>query len=650
MDDYHIELSLDWGTFKWVAAYAICQNGKRRASPALVLISDTTYEVRMMAAWVNGDLVQGDALELTANDDKNLSDMVVDHFKLCLYEGPEVAHITARVQGILEGIPGGKTLDMLIAEHLKSVIKDVKEGIRNSDERFYFTPEDLDDMLERMRIRITVPQMWTPSARRRMQQAAKAAGLQIVVLAHEPRCALAYLIDKISRKKFSIDRTLVRGNLILVADLGSGTGDFVLYKLLENLSSSSRLKPIGQGSGEICGSFRVDELLYKALIKRKGREWLLKCVDELSVTERDFERRALEAIEKIKRDFTKSSTIGTGTIRGIGPRYVSFELTRKEIISALDQLIATIITTIDKLTSGRKPDVIQLTGGFSKSWYLVEKLREKYENGLTVVVRPTVTDALDSFPVAVGALYRYDNIIPQNLPSKYGYALLQREAFFEELHKDSRTVKRDAAGKRVVTPKRWVKTSPYDKTEDVVDDRILNIVPKGTILKPGQVCKQSFSQEYFSPMENPRITAEFVYLTKKFADGDASREHEDEPEDIDDDEEGTDRRRFRDGVNPWAAIQIPLTEFQSKLKGFETVEGDQKEKFYKLRARVFIQALPEDLQIGFEVLKPVFRPSQPAGKGDGDEDGHSEDEFDGETVFEVMEPIWEGVYSEFAKV
>ncbi|EME47927.1 hypothetical protein DOTSEDRAFT_124252 [Dothistroma septosporum NZE10] len=518
---------------------------------------------------------------------------------------------------------------MLIADHLQAVVKACKTAIRLSRERIFFGAGELDEMLEKIKTRITVPQMWTPDARRRMQKAAKKAGLGIVVLASEPQCALAYLVDNMAQVSVDKGRHLRKGDKVMVADLGSGTGDFVLYRLKENLSPNSRLESINESSGELCGSFLVDELLYLTLKRRKGRDWLIQAVQELKVTERDFERRALVAIEKVKREFGKDDDVGIGTIRGIGGTYRSFELTKKEIHAALDDVIRKIIKRIDRHVSKNRPDIMMITGGFAKSGYLMDKLRQRYDQRQAItVVRPNDADNDQSSPVAMGALIRYDNITIPALPSQYGYAVLRRETFQANLHQDAYESEEDweteDADRRKFVTKSWVRSSPYDPDEDVVDDRIINIVPKGTKIVSDKTIEHKLQMEYYVPVDDPRITDEFVYLDREFKDHERSRVVRNEQE----------TEEFRAGIHEWASVDIPLSGKKLKEGGFELVEVN-KEKHWKLNARVLLKCSGQDMRVGYQVLSPK-----------GFEEG-KEGEFKGTEAFVVWDSLWEATHSEF---
>lgn len=60
-----------------------------------------------------------------------------------------------------------------------------------------------------------------------MVDAARDAGIQYVELVYEPQCAAAFHTYNI---KDVIPKQLKAGDIILIADIGGGTGDFVSYE------------------------------------------------------------------------------------------------------------------------------------------------------------------------------------------------------------------------------------------------------------------------------------------------------------------------------------------------------------------------------------------------------------------------------------
>ena len=622
-DEDQLDLAIDWGTYKFVVGFTVSRNGVRSA-PKPLMINERTFEVRMMATWIDGRFVHGHELQQLSAKRKDLK--IIDFFKLPLYRGPETSEITRKVEATLAALPGTKTLDMLITEHLAAVVEDAKTALRKSPLKVDYRddPEKLERLLENIRVRITIPQMWTPDAKRRMQTAAKEAGIRVAVLSYEPQCALAYLIDMAAQSKVQIG-PLKKGDSILVADLGSGTGDFVRYRLEDDLSIDSRLKCMGRSSGEICGSFKVDEALLENLKRRQGTEWYEKVRARLDLDADDFERRVLVAIEEAKQKFGRDDEdFTTANINGVGGEFQSFQFRRVDFYEAFEPVVAKIVAEIDKHSERVMPTVIQITGGFSKCRYLMDKLRHRYEKLGSIVVRPYETDTGDSFPVVLGALLRYSNITIPRLPSQYGYAIRQREVFDEDLHVEAYSVTEDFDGSLDYDYKPWVQFDPYDDEVSVVDDRLRTIIQMDQVLDPGETVVEKVTHNYWIPCDNPHITIEAVYLTKKFDDHMWAMKETD-VEDV---------YVFRAGVHPWASVEIPIDKGELEGKGFKEVVQDGK-KYWKLEVQVTLQNAESAVQIGVWVMKP------PAFTG------KAEPGLPRGVAFKVKETLWEATHSPF---
>ncbi|KAM3423233.1 hypothetical protein BST61_g681 [Cercospora zeina] len=608
-----IDLAIDWGTWKFVVTYVLSRNGVRNA-PKPLMINERAYEVRMIATWIDDRFVHGHELQREATSKRDLK--IIGFPKLPLYQGPETSEIAKRVEATLAEIPCGKTLDLLIEEHRRAVIQDAKSALRKDELKLSYRsePDEFERLLDNMH----------------MQTAAKNAGLRVSVLSYEPQCALAYLIDAASKQKVQVG-PLGEGDSILVADLGCGTGDFVLYQLQSRLSVDSRLQCIGQSSGEICGSAKVDETLLKITKRRLGTEWYENIRQKLNLDPYEFERRMLLAIEETKQTFGKNDgDYTTCTINGIGGAYKTFQFQRAEFYEAFDEVIAKITAEIDKITWGVQPTVIQVTRGFSKCRYLMEVLRERYEPRGSVVVRPSETDTSDCFPVALGALLRCDNITVPALPSKYGYALLQRQEFNENLHEEAYVIEEDWEGDTETIYRDWVLDEPYGRDFTVVDDRIINIIKKSQVLRPNQVVTQRVEQLYIVPCDDPRLTDDLCYLTESIEDNEWAKT----------DEVGVDGEYvWRPGVHPWTSINIPIDRRKLESKGFEVIEENGK-RFWQLSVRVTLRYCEIDVKIGYEILKPVGWIE--CGSVGDDEEGLPQD-----VAFRVKETLWEASHSEF---
>ncbi|GIZ46641.1 hypothetical protein CKM354_000976000 [Cercospora kikuchii] len=573
-----IDLAIDWGTWKFVVAYALSRNGVRN-DPKPLIINEQTYEVRMMATWIDGRFVHGHELQNAADSRHDLK--IIDFPKLPLYQGPETSEITKRVTNTLAELPGNKTLDLLIQEHLHAIVEDAKSALRNTDLKVHYRddPRQLENLLDNIHVRITIPQMWTPDAKRRMQIAAKNAGLRVSVLLYEPQCALAYLIDAASKEKVEVG-PLSEGDSILVADLGCGTGDFVLR--------------------------------------------------ELNLEPREFERRVLTAIEEGKQKFgRKNQNFTTCTIQDAEGEHRTFQFKRVEFHEAFDEVIAKIIEQIERITQGTSPTVIQVTGGFSKCGYLMAALRDRFQPGSSVV-RPSDPDNADCFPVALGALLRYENITMPALPSKYGFALLQRQEYDEDVHSDAwydlKGYDEDDIDRKT---RPWVMKEPYGRGFDVVDHRIVNIIRKDQELRPNQVVSQPIDHIYNIPCDDPRLSDEFCYLTKTFEDHVWAKTNK---------KDANGEYMWKAGVRPWTAVNIPIDRRLLQGKGYKEVE-DKGKKFWELSVRLTLRYCEMDVKIGYEILKPVE-------SRDGDSD--AEEELPEDVAFRIEETLWDASHSEFA--
>lgn len=641
MSSYQLHLGLDYGTANWSLAFAAYRDGEKVAGPTRLILYDSAYEVRSMATWTaDGRFVRGKELERLSLYDAKLSDNVLEHFKLGLYQSKSNDELVAKFERILTDMPGNHTLEDLITEHLRAIIALGKVALKPQLALLQLTDEECSTMLESIRVRITIPQMWTPSARRTMQVAAKRAGLKVSLLAAEPQAALSWLINRFALWDIAPHKKMGKGSHILVCDIGAGTGDFVMYALQNALNAESALQAVGQSSGSLCGSTHVDRILLKQLLSSWERPKKIRICKKLGITERDFERRVLFAIEEIKRSFDPEIMMlkKVVTIYGCGEakkKHHEVELQFEDVQEALDTVILQITSEIDSQIDMVKPSKVEMmavVGGFSKSSYLLQKLRSRYQPMGIIIYCPSEDDADTCQPIAVGALMRYDNITPSNLPVQYHYAMLERAHFDEVLHVDSYTTAEDGT----ITQKPWVKRSPYDKNVDIVEDRLRIIIKKDTVLLPGQVTTADFQQWFFTPIQNPHISGEFVFLTEDFKEHDSAMVFESEGRRGEED-----KYKLREGVHAWASVVIDLRERKLEDYGYKittVTTGQSRESFYEVPVRAFIKNYAGNkMRVGYDILRPSKKRNA---------DGDLAD-FQGRIAFTVIDSVFDAKHSEF---
>ncbi|XP_048762074.1 heat shock 70 kDa protein 12A-like isoform X1 [Ostrea edulis] len=132
---------------------------------------------------------------------------------------------------------------------------------------------------------ITVPAIWTDSAKQFTREAATEAGIHDdqLMLAYEPEAAALYCrllpIDKFEsggEHKELVLQTFERGKTFMVLDLGGGTVDFTV----QQTTSTGKMKSIYEVCGGPWGGTRVDEEFRQFLIKLMGADVLSEFKDE----------------------------------------------------------------------------------------------------------------------------------------------------------------------------------------------------------------------------------------------------------------------------------------------------------------------------------------------------------------------------------
>lgn len=437
-DRYKLEFTLDVGTSKWVISYVMtCKGVCVRLPQVPHIYTHGRTEVPMAVAWVDGVLMHGDKLEKWAVEHPEICDRIIDNFKMAFYPGPQTAEVRERIERMLER--EGKTLDDVFAELLGQICADVKETIIRIENRGEkFSEEEIGEIFDRASWRLTVPQMWGPDARRRMQVAAKEAGMRHTVLASEAVCALAWWLVNEAEKKVTPEKKLGKGDVVLILDLGCGTVDFAMVELLEKLAANSKVATIGHSTGAVCGMGLADIYLLKTFLQRKGGAWFDLACQDLGFTENDLRRRILKAIEKVKNKFDpKTSKIERDTIYGKdGTHDRTIDITKAEYEAAMDIVISQVIKNLDGYVNRKMANVIVATGGGSRCSYLMDALIRHFKpQGIPVICPNEGLVSLNS-PVAMGGCIRYESITAQRLPSLYMFAFVLAEEYDPEHHRD----------------------------------------------------------------------------------------------------------------------------------------------------------------------------------------------------------------------
>jgi len=136
------------------------------------------------------------------------------------------------------------------------------------------------DPLSRQEVTVTVPASFDPAARELTAEAARAIGLENLVLLEEPQAALySWVNDSEGRWRHEVKV----GDIILVVDVGGGTSDFSLIAVTEQ-DGALELTRVAVGEHILLGGDNMDLTLahvVKQKLKRNGVEldrWQLQAL------------------------------------------------------------------------------------------------------------------------------------------------------------------------------------------------------------------------------------------------------------------------------------------------------------------------------------------------------------------------------------
>ncbi|KAF8544623.1 hypothetical protein BDD12DRAFT_723315 [Trichophaea hybrida] len=225
---------------------------------------------------------------------------------------------------------------------------------------------------------LTVPAIWSDSAKSRMVQAAKEAGFGThrvdFNLVSEPEAAAAYALKVIQPHNLSC------GDTFVICDAGGGTVDLISYKIT-NLKPLKIVESVS-GSGDLCGSVFLDEGFDQYIRKLLGD----KVIDGMKQRSRNEMMRTW--VDKAKSKFNDKNSLEQYeiTLGGVpddddgnvdaGFHYMQSEQVKKifdPIVDYIVELVKEQVLNVRK--QGENVAAILLVGGFGSSEYLLKRLQ-----------------------------------------------------------------------------------------------------------------------------------------------------------------------------------------------------------------------------------------------------------------------------------
>ncbi|RPB17468.1 actin-like ATPase domain-containing protein [Morchella conica CCBAS932] len=235
---------------------------------------------------------------------------------------------------------------------------------------------------------LTVPAMWTDTAKALTLDAAVGAGLgsrDEIELMSEPDAAAAWTLLKDLQSTH-----LKRGDVFVVVDCGGGTVDLISYEIL-SLSPNISVKECAGGKGELCGSTFLNQRFEDLVISRAGKQNFDK------MKTRSLNRMLREFDQSLKRNFTNAedddefvcAAGGLPDKPEAGIECGEFTFTREDMLGIFDPIIDRIvplvqnqIDVVDAQHAGVSPvSAVLLVGGFGSSQYLYQRLQNELKKG-----------------------------------------------------------------------------------------------------------------------------------------------------------------------------------------------------------------------------------------------------------------------------
>ncbi|KXS97966.1 hypothetical protein AC578_3114 [Pseudocercospora eumusae] len=177
-----------------------------------------------------------------------------------------------------------------------------------------------------------------------------------------------------------------KGDYILVADLGCGTGDFVLYEMKDDLGLGTPLDAVGKANGALCGSHWVNEAVYERLsIREDGSKYDENLRGQMSLEAfRWHLLRAIEGGKTDKKGVARVTPICVYQDNDECLRLFDGNLKREVVEAAHVNPIKAIEAAVDSLIAGKpSPKLILIAGGFSKSEFGRKAMFERYNKDET---------------------------------------------------------------------------------------------------------------------------------------------------------------------------------------------------------------------------------------------------------------------------
>ncbi|KAF2199489.1 actin-like ATPase domain-containing protein [Delitschia confertaspora ATCC 74209] len=228
---------------------------------------------------------------------------------------------------------------------------------------------------------LTVPAIWSNSAKQKTEKAAVRAGFKgskKIHLVSEPEAAAIYTLHNLGTSSLQVGKTFV------VCDAGGGTVDLISYKITR-LSPKLEVEEATEGTGEKCGSSLLNQRFRRHLKQKRGGEYwtddrLVEAMNTFETFKKGFTPRGEPLSVRVDLPDDTSLGIRRGRLK-ISQTEMATEIFEPIIIDVLGLVREQI-----RMAGGTTVAAVLLVGGFGQSNYLKERIRS--DVGITPVLQP----------------------------------------------------------------------------------------------------------------------------------------------------------------------------------------------------------------------------------------------------------------------
>lgn len=301
-----------------------------------------------------------------------LREQSLSWFKLLLDPKNKIGRGSDKVVDTLRQLEAlNKAPEDVAADYLSKIWQYTKDDISR------VRGEDWSDIYT-VRAVLTVPAIWSDSAKDRTLRIAKAAGLpDNVSLVSEPEAAALAVL----REKKEEGEPLCVGDCFVVCDAGGGTVDLISYKICS--LEPFQVEECAVGDGGLCGSVYLDQAFEKYIRTIVGEsQWK-------GLKSKSKQKMMNEFEMSIKRCYTgddKQFSVDLQDVEdnaSVGIDDETITLKSSTLKTIFDHVIGQILRLVEKQIDevsdkGNFVKAILLVGGFGTNRYMHQQLNEAY--------------------------------------------------------------------------------------------------------------------------------------------------------------------------------------------------------------------------------------------------------------------------------